>query len=128
MRRIALVPIATSLVFFGAGCEEKEATDPGMVVRAEVARSGGGTPTGVREEQFPIMRAPGHDKTLRCGCDINGGLHIAAPPGAKVTVPEDAAYPAEAEITLPQSGGPIRRVKSLGYIGDTPLWGGLMNR
>ena len=124
MRRLVLIPFATCLVIFGAGCEEKEATDPGMVVRAEVARSG----TGVREEQFPLMRAPGHDKTLRCGCDINGGLHIAAPPGAKVTVPEDAAYPAEAEITLPQSNGPIRRVKSLGFIGDTPLWGGLMNR
>ncbi|MBX3233242.1 MAG: hypothetical protein KIT84_20835 [Labilithrix sp.] len=78
----------------------------------------------VRAETVNRIAPPSRatSRTVRCGCS-DDGLHITAPPGSKVTVPEDATYDAEAQIVLPDEapGQPIRRTKSLGFIGDAPL-------
>lgn len=62
-------------------------------------------------------------RTVRCGCDADGDLHVQAPQGSKVVRPEDAAFAAEAEVVLPddEPPRPIRRTKSLGFIGDNKL-------
>lgn len=97
-----------SLMIFGVGCVDKEAADPGEVVRAETV-----------DRIAPPSRAT--SRTVRVGCD-DDGLHITAPPGSQVTIPDDATHQAEAQIVLPaDEPGPIRRVKSLGFIGDNPL-------
>lgn len=62
--------------------------------------------------------------TVRCRCDEDGGLHVHAPQGSVVRVPEEATREdAEAEITVPERkpGTPIRRTVSLGFVGDGPL-------
>lgn len=110
---------AGSVVGLGAvlslmmGCAEpKEATDPGAIVREETI--------GVNRIA-PPSRAT--SRTVRCGCDRDGDLHVQAPQGSKVTRPEDATYDAEAQIVLPadEPGRPLRQSKSLGFIGDNKL-------
>ena len=67
--------------------------------------------------------APSH-ANVRCRCDEAGGLHVAAPEGSTVRVPAGASREdAEAEITLSDEapGQPMRRTKSLGFIGDGKL-------
>ena len=93
-----------------AGCADKEAADPGAIVREELVDRVG-----------PPSRAT--SRTVRCGCDADGDLHVSAPHGSQVTVPEDATHPAEAQIVLPDDrlGMPLRRTKSLGFIGDGKL-------
>jgi len=69
------------------------------------------------------VRAAG-PATVRCRCDEDGGLHVNAPQGSVVRVPEEATREdAEAEITVPERkpGTPIRRTVSLGFVGDGPL-------
>jgi hypothetical protein len=92
------------------GCVEKESVDPGAIVREETVNRVG-----------PPSRAT--SRTVRCGCDADGGLHLSAPRGSRVLVPEDATQAAEAEVVLPDDGAPIplRRTKSLGFIGDGKL-------
>ncbi len=101
--------LLASLGIFAMGCAEKQAADPGEVVRAETVSR---------------IAPPSHDtsRTIRVGCD-DDGLHIKAPPGSRVTVPDDATHDAEAQIVLPYDGEgrPIRVTKSLGFIGDAPL-------
>jgi hypothetical protein len=75
------------------------------------------------EERVP-SRAPRGDpqKTVHAACDEDGNLHVRAPENVRVTTPEDARANAEAEIALDdQPGRPIRRTKSLGFIGDNKL-------
>jgi hypothetical protein len=92
------------------GCLDKEAADPGAVVREEVVDRVG-----------PPSRAT--SRTVRCGCDEDGALHVSAPQGSQVAVPEDATHPAEAQIVLPEDrpGTPLRQTKSLGFVGDGKL-------
>ena len=98
------------LTLICAGCADKEAADPGAIVREELVNRIG-----------PPSRAT--SRTVRCGCDADGELHVSAPQGSQVTVPEDATHPAEAQIVLPDDrpGMPLRRTKSLGFIGDGKL-------
>ncbi|HVH46726.1 MAG TPA: hypothetical protein VM925_30500 [Labilithrix sp.] len=102
--------LAIPLFVCSVGCVEKEALDPGDVVREETVNRVG-----------PPSRATA--RTVRCACDADGDLHIRAPQGSQVTVPEDASHPAEAEIVLPSEapGTPLRQTKSLGFIGDGKL-------
>ncbi|MBX3264211.1 MAG: hypothetical protein KIS78_29835 [Labilithrix sp.] len=93
-----------------AACADKEAADPGAVLREEIVDRVG-----------PPSRAT--SRTVRCACDADGDLHVSAPQGSRVTVPEDATNPAEAQIVLPEDrlGAPLRRTKSLGFVGDGKL-------
>ena len=70
------------VLFAVAGCAEKDALDPGAIVREEVVNRIG-----------PPSRAT--SRTVRCACDTDGGLHVRAPQGSRVAVPEDATYDAE---------------------------------
>lgn len=98
--------LSSSLV---ACAEPKEAADPGEIVREETVNRVG-----------PISRAS--SRTVRCGCDLDGDLHVQAPQGSSVTVPEDATHPSEAQIVLPDDGpAPLRTTKSLGFVGDGKL-------
>lgn len=102
MRRYPVVSVVV-LGILGAGCADKEAADPGMIVREEAA-----------------ARAPVGPRTVRCACDADGGLHVEAPGGSRVVTSDDPTP--FAEITLAgEPGGPIRRTKSLGFIGDGKL-------
>jgi hypothetical protein len=85
---------------------DKEAADPSLWREEGVARA----PAGASS------------RTVRVGCD-DDGLHIRAPQGSRVTVPDDATYPAEAEIAVEEDvpARPLRRTKSLGFIGDNKL-------
>lgn len=108
-RAVVGIPLLTTLACGAAGCLDKEAQDPGLVVREEIVN-----------RTSPPSRATA--RTVRCGCDADGDLHVSAPPGSSVTRPEDATHPAEAQIVLPEGAHlPLRRSKSLGYIGDAPL-------
>jgi hypothetical protein len=120
---LRLLPLVFPFVVLATatGCAEKEAVDPGSVLREETV-----------DRIAPPSRAT--SRTVRCGCDDDSGLHVSAPPGSRVTVPEDASYAAEAQIVLPEDDRPIplRRSKSLGFIGDgklgqTPSRGGPWN-
>lgn len=104
---LALLPLAATTLGCGA---EKEAADPGAFVRAETVNRIG-----------PPSRAS--SRTVRCGCDADGGLHVSAPQGSRVTVPDDAIHPAEAEVVMPEERAAmrIRTTKSLGFIGDNKL-------
>ena len=101
--------LLATLGIFVVGCADKEAADPGEVVRRE-------TVTRIAPSSHDTAR------TVRVGCD-DDGLHITAPPGSRVTVPDDATHDAEAQVVLPYDGEgrPIRVTKSLGFIGDNPL-------
>jgi hypothetical protein len=93
------------------GCLDKEAADPHSLIREETVNRVG-----------PPSRAT--SRTVRCGCDADGGLHVRAPQGSRVTVPEDdnPAYVSEAEVVLPDDPTIYRRrSKSLGFIGDNKL-------
>jgi hypothetical protein len=75
------------------------------------------------EERSP-SRAPRGDprKTVSVACDEDGNLHVRAPENVRVTTPDDARANAEAEISLDDAPArPIRRTKSLGFIGDNKL-------
>lgn len=91
-------------------CGEREALDPGAIDREERV-----------DRIAPPSRAT--SRTVRCACDAEGGLHVSAPRGSGVTVPEDATHPAEAQIVLPDDPprGRLRTTKSLGFIGDGKL-------
>src|SRR4051812_15626417 len=78
----------------------------------------------VRGEEAADAAPPARDpRAVRCACDAEGGLHVRAPGGSQVAIPEDASFPAEAEVVIPDgyAEGPVRRTKSLGFIGDNPL-------
>jgi hypothetical protein len=102
------------LAFGCVGCAgaEKEASDPGAIIRDELVSRAATAP-----------RSLNASRTVHCACDADGGLHVVAPPGSRVTTPESASDFAQAQIDLP--GDPvdmsIRRTKSLGFIGDNPL-------
>jgi hypothetical protein len=82
------------------GCGERDAMDPGSISREMT------------------MTAPKKPASVRCACDADGGLHVAAPENARVT----AVGPGEAEIGfVDDDPRPIRRVRSLGFIGDNKL-------
>ena len=94
----------------GIGCADKGAADPGTLLR---------------EETVNRVGAPSRatSRTVRCGCDADGELHVRAPHGSEVRRPEDGTYPAEAEIVLAEDPPParLRHSKSLGFIGDSKL-------
>jgi hypothetical protein len=62
-------------------------------------------------------------RSVRAACDANGNLHLTTPPGSHVLRPDDATFPSEAVVELPEErrGKPIRVTKSLGFIGDSKL-------
>jgi hypothetical protein len=102
---LAMVPALLS-----AGCIERDLVDPGMVVREETPRD-------------LVAPARTDARTVHCSCDADGGLHVRAPEGSRVIVPPDATENAEADIVLPEPprAVPLRRTKSLGFIGDNKL-------
>jgi hypothetical protein len=104
------VLFALAAALGSVGCAAKEAEDPGSILREETVDRIG-----------PPSRAT--SRTVRCGCDADGDLHVRAPQGSRVFRPDDATYDAEAEIVLPEDAprGPLRRTKSLGFIGDGKL-------
>ena len=114
------IPLLVGIACGALGCLDKEAQDPGMIVHEEmVTRVGPPARTAWRAESGATSTAA-PTATVRCGCDADGGLHIAAPQGSRVSRSEDA--PAEAEIVLADAApAPLRRSKSLGFIGDNPL-------
>jgi hypothetical protein len=78
----------------------------------------------MREETVTTTLPASHTaETIRCACDADGNLHVRAPQGGHVYVPEDATQPAEAEVVLDTAPPPppIRRTVSLGFIGDDRL-------
>jgi hypothetical protein len=65
------------------GCIDRDASalhDPGELAREEIP---------VDRVSPPSRATP---RTVRCGCDADGNLHVAAPPGSKVSRPEDASH------------------------------------
>jgi hypothetical protein len=103
---ITLVSALTTLGCFG------HPLDPGEIAAEDMARAS--TSTG-RERGAA---------TVTCRCDGEGGLHVRAPEGSRVRVPDGpASDDAQVEVTLADnaSTGPIRRTRSLGFIGDNKL-------
>lgn len=110
MTRVSISGVLAVAVL-ATGCVEKESLDPGAIVREETVDRVG-----------PPSRAT--SRVVRCGCDADGDLHVRAPQGSHVVRPEeDGTYEAEAEILLPDDPppAPLRRTKSLGFIGDSKL-------
>jgi hypothetical protein len=108
-RAIIGIPLVVVCASGALGCLDKEAQDPGTIVREETVNRVG-----------PPSRAT--SRTVRCGCDADANLHISAPQGSQVSRPEDATHDAEAQVVLPDDAPvPLRRTKSLGFIGDAPL-------
>lgn len=100
-----------------AGCADKEAENPGDVLRNDMTNV---EPT--RPHARAEMFSHAEPKSVRAACDSNGNLHLTTPPGSHVVRPDDATFPSEAIVELPQERGkPIRVTKSLGYIGDNKL-------
>jgi hypothetical protein len=86
--------------------------DPGEIAAEDLAR--GPTAAG---------RGRGGE-TVTCRCDAEGGLHVRAPEGATLRVPDGArSEDAEAEIVFADAAPsqPVRRTRSLGFIGDNKL-------
>jgi hypothetical protein len=111
MLRISAIAASVAALLVLPGCLEKEAADPHAFLREETVNRVG-----------PASRAT--SRTVRCGCDADGGLHLRTPQGSRVTVPEDdnPAYVSEAEVVLPDDAPAYRRTsKSLGFIGDSKL-------
>jgi hypothetical protein len=106
-RHFALVGLALASVIVLAGCA-KEAQDPGEILAEEKARA--------------LRPSYGSGAKVTCRCDAEGGLHVGAPQGSRVTA-HGPDGDAEAEIILPaqEAAQPIRRTISLGFVGDGPL-------
>ena len=103
------------------GCaEEKQAENPGDVLREEMT-----TYEPTRPHARAEMFSHADPRSVRAACDANGNLHLTTPTGARVVRPDDATFPSEAVVELPDDrrGKPIRVTKSLGFIGDNPLGG-----
>jgi hypothetical protein len=113
--RFALALMFPLLAF---GCAEKQAENPGEVLRTEMTNV---EPT--RPHARAEMFSHANPQSVRAGCDANGNLHLTTPPGSRVSRPEDPTFPSEAVVDLPdpQRGRPIRVTKSLGFIGDNKL-------
>lgn len=116
-----LLALAVSAPLLG-GCVEATGPfdrDPSAFLREELAAR----PPHGRGARGTTPSA--NASTVRCGCDASGDLHVRAPQGSRVTVPEDATFDAEAEIALPvemtERPRPIRTTRSLGFIGDNKL-------
>ena len=119
MRRLPFVfvlPI-TALALL-SGCAEKEAENPGDVLRSDMT-----TVEPTRPHARAEMFSHAEPQSVRAACDANGNLHLTTPPGSRVIRPDDATFPSEAIVALPdqQRGKPIRVTRSLGYIGDNKL-------
>lgn len=100
-----------------AGCAEREADNPGDVLREEMTNV---EPT--RPHARAEMFSHAEPRSVRAACDANGNLHLTTPPGSHVVRPDDATFPSEAIVELPRERGkPIRVTKSLGFIGDNKL-------
>src|SRR5688572_2915059 len=114
MRAGAVIALLASQLT-ALGCIDRDPSslhDPGEVSREEVPV----------DRVSPPSRAT--SRTVRCGCDADGNLHVGAPQGSKVSRPEDASQAAEAQIVLPEdstTARPIRVTRSLGFIGDGKL-------
>src|SRR4051812_35220215 len=92
--------LAIGGLLFCVACAERDPMDPGSISREMT------------------MTAPKQPASVRCACDADGGLHVAAPENARVT----AVGPGEAEIGFTDDAPrPIRVTKSLGFIGDNKV-------
>ncbi len=107
-RRLGVSPVALLAAVATTGCFGHP-LDPGEIAAEEMARAS--QPSGRGGE------------TVTCRCDAEGGLHVRAPAGAALRVPDGAEREdAEVEITLAGARAePIRRTRSLGFIGDGKL-------
>ena len=117
--KLAVPGLALLTALAGTGCYGRDAVDPSEIIAEDVARASAAsrTPAGWHG-------GAGSGAHVTCRCDAEGGLHVAAPEGSQVRVAEGASTEdAAAEITLPDEapGQPIRRTKSLGFIGDNKL-------
>jgi hypothetical protein len=127
MRAGAVVVFSLASSLTALGCIDHEsatsiARDPSSVSLDFKDRARDETTIPV-DRVSPPSRAT--SRTVRCGCDADANLHVAAPQGSLVTRPEDASHAAEAQIVIPEDGPPrarpIRTSRSLGFIGDAPL-------
>jgi hypothetical protein len=113
---LCLLPLAVVSL---AGCgREGEAENPGDLLRSEMTNV---EPT--RPHARAEMFSHAEPRSVRAACDANGNLHLTTPPGSHVVRPDDATFPSEAIVELPneERGRPIRVTKSLGFIGDNKL-------
>ena len=117
MRAGAVIAFSLASPLAVSGCIDHESAsslhDPGEVARVQTIPA---------DRVSPPSRAT--PRTVRCACDADANLHVAAPQGSKVTRPEDASEAAEAQIVLPEDEPqprPIRATRSLGFIGDNKL-------
>jgi hypothetical protein len=107
-RCLGVSPLALLAAVATTGCFGHP-LDPGEIAAEEMARA-----------SQPSCR---NGETVTCRCDAEGGLHVRAPAGSTLRVPDGAGHEdAEGEITLSrEESQPIRRTKSLGFIGDGKL-------
>lgn len=105
---LLLLPLA-GLGVLASGCLDKEAADPSQIIREESPA------LGARSRPTPAT------PVVRCACDAEGGLHVQAPAGSRITTADDPNPAAEIVLDDLPEGGPIRRTRSLGFIGDGKL-------
>ena len=122
MRKVLFCLLPLALV---AGCAEREADNPGDVLREEMTNV---EPT--RPHARAEMFSHAQPRSVRAACDADGNLHLTTPSGSRVVRPDDATFPSEAVVELPEErrGKPLRVTKSLGFIGDGKLGANTMPR
>ncbi len=120
MRAATLAILGLGLTTFATGCGEREPYNAYDVAAANQFQA--------QQREEALRHAPadkgandGAKAKVVCRCDADGGLHVTAPPDARVTARE--GEDAEAEISLDDRppGTRLRRTVSLGYVGDGPL-------
>jgi hypothetical protein len=121
MRADAATVLLVASAVSAIGCigRDKDPMDPSDFLHGVMSE----TEERVEHGKRVPRHAPAGDprKTVRVACDEEGNLHVRAPDGSTVTRPDDAANDAEAEIAFAEPARPIRRSRSLGFIGDGKL-------
>jgi hypothetical protein len=117
LSRLGLFVLGAAVAASATGCVERDPFSASDVAAADAFHEAQAA-AAMRGSAQPAS-AGGR---VACRCDSEGGLHVEAPPGARVKVNE-SSEDAEAEITIPERapGTPIRHTVSLGFAGDGKL-------